>query len=223
MSMTPTTSIPTTATEPKLYLGIDPGITGAIAMLWCERDVITDILCEKVRVVVSNNKKWIDERWAWDMCNTAKNYGDCDYNTLALLEKAQPMARKVIRDGKEVKLREGGVSLGVYMATFGFWRGALSASEIPYMIIPPASWKRILVGTNKSKGASIEVAQRMFPKISLKPTERCRNPDHNMAEALLLAEFARRCTNQWGNEVNPLRPVPTSRKSPKNRVAAFNG
>jgi hypothetical protein len=43
-----------------------------------------------------------------------------------------------------------------------------------------------------SKNTSIAVCKRLFPDVSLLPSERCRKDHDGMAEALLMAEYARR-------------------------------
>jgi hypothetical protein len=43
-----------------------------------------------------------------------------------------------------------------------------------------------------SKKASILVAKRLFPEIRLARTEKSKLPDSGMADALLIAEYARR-------------------------------
>jgi hypothetical protein len=56
----------------------------------------------------------------------------------------------------------------------------------------PQLWKKVmLAGTDKSKDASIQVAENLFPTVSL-VLPRCRKPHDGMAEALLLAEYIRR-------------------------------
>lgn len=73
----------------------------------------------------------------------------------------------------------------------GFIEGVLEALGIPYQLITPQRWKREFL-LNSEKTKSIEVCQRLFPKASLLPTERCKVPSDGMAEALLMAEYARR-------------------------------
>lgn len=74
---------------------------------------------------------------------------------------------------------------------FGYIRGLLSAFEIPYELVRPQRWKKEF-GCTSDKNTSIEVARRLFPRVNLKRTERCKKDDDGRAEALLLAEYARR-------------------------------
>lgn len=74
----------------------------------------------------------------------------------------------------------------------GYIEGVLSALGIPYQLIPPATWKKEFSLIGKDKAASVEVCKRLFPTVSLFPTERCRKESDGMADALCLAEYARR-------------------------------
>ena len=74
---------------------------------------------------------------------------------------------------------------------FGWIQGVLQAYGIPYELIRPQKWKKEFSITG-DKNSSIAVCKRLFPTVSLLPTEKCRKDNDGMAEALLLAEFARR-------------------------------
>lgn len=75
----------------------------------------------------------------------------------------------------------------------------LMALEIPFTAVPAQTWqKEMLVGTpgTDTKQRSILAAQRLFPSVDLRRTERSKKPDHNFADALLLAEYGRRKMSQ---------------------------
>lgn len=80
---------------------------------------------------------------------------------------------------------------------FGFIQGVLRAYEIPYELVTPQKWKKEFSCTS-DKNTSIEVCKRLFPKVNLKATERCKKDHDGMAEALLIAEYGRRHYN--GND-----------------------
>ena len=67
----------------------------------------------------------------------------------------------------------------------------LQSFEIPYQLIPPQTWKKEF-SLNKSKEKSIDVCKRLFPGVKLLATPRCKKEHDGMAEALLMAEYARR-------------------------------
>jgi len=74
----------------------------------------------------------------------------------------------------------------------GYIEGVLVAFSIPYQLIPPVKWKAEFGLLHTDKARSIEVCKKLFPGVSLMPTERCRKESDGMAESLLLALYARR-------------------------------
>ena len=72
----------------------------------------------------------------------------------------------------------------------GYIKGVLEAFKIPYQEITPQKWKREFC-LNSDKAASAEVCRKLFPEVSLLASERCKKPHDGMAEALLMAEYAR--------------------------------
>ena len=85
----------------------------------------------------------------------------------------------------------GSVSMFNFGENFGFIQGLLTAYEIPYELVRPQKWKKEFSIT-ADKNQSIDVCKRLFPNAILKRTNRCKVDDSNFAEALLLAEYARR-------------------------------
>ena len=74
---------------------------------------------------------------------------------------------------------------------FGFIQGVLKAYGIPYELVTPQKWKKEFSCTS-DKNTSIEVCKRLFPNVNLKATDRCKKDHDGMAEALLLACYAKR-------------------------------
>lgn len=87
--------------------------------------------------------------------------------------------------------KQGVVSMFNFGKNFGFIQGLLTAYSIPYELVTPQKWKKEFQITG-DKNSSIAVCKRLFPDVDLRRTERCKKDDDNSAEALLLAEFARR-------------------------------
>jgi crossover junction endodeoxyribonuclease RuvC len=79
----------------------------------------------------------------------------------------------------------GNFSLG---RSSGVFEGIFASLHIPFQKIPPQRWKKVMLdGLPKEKGSSVVVAKRLFPGVSLS-----RVKDHGRADALLIAEFCRR-------------------------------
>lgn len=143
-----------------LYIGIDPGKSGAMAIIF---------ECIGKTVLVP-----FDER---EYANVLRNlYGQ---PAKACLEHVGAMPG------------QGVTSMFNFGQNFGYIRGLLEAFQIPYELVRPQKWKKEFSITG-DKNSSIEVCKRLFPGVVLRRAERCRKDDDGMAEALLMAEYARR-------------------------------
>ena len=87
---------------------------------------------------------------------------------------------------------QGVVSMFNFGTSYGFILGVLTAFGIGYQLVPPSVWKRDFGLLHTDKQSSVDVAKRLFPSVNLMPTDRCRKESDGMAEALLIAEYARR-------------------------------
>jgi hypothetical protein len=158
-------------------IGIDPGFKGAVAFLTGGSGG-TDAYVIPTPLLGSGI---YDEAAIFDLVRRYKTL-----HVHAIIEQAQAFPKQ-------------GVS-STFKTGFGYglWRMALVADEIPYTVVSPARWQRAMfVGVTKadSKKMSIVAAKRLFPGVSLKRTVRSRVDDHNMADALLIAEYGRRQFN----------------------------
>lgn len=86
--------------------------------------------------------------------------------------------------------KQGVTSMFNFGEGFGYLKGLLDAYGIPYELVRPQKWKKEFGISGKNQ--SIEVCKRLFPGVNLKKTDRCKKDHDGMAEALLMAEYARR-------------------------------
>ena len=84
-----------------------------------------------------------------------------------------------------------GLSMFSFGENFGIIQGMLTATGIPFQLVRPQRWKKEYT-LDHTKEKSIEVCKRLFPGVNLKRTDRSRKDDDNIAEAVLMAEYARR-------------------------------
>ena len=155
-----------------IYIGIDPGKNGGIA-------VINDKFPKPVNITVY---KYSDDDLidVIDVCTKGSSLAvHRDEEIKCVLEKVNAMPG------------QGVVSMFNFGQNFGFIQGVLKAYEIPFELVPPQKWKKEFSVTS-DKNTSIEVAKRLFPGVNLKATEKCKKDHDGMAEALLMAEYARR-------------------------------
>lgn len=143
-----------------IYLGIDPGKSGAMAVIFDGMD--------ETMLVPFEERKYINV-----LCNlSGRKVKTC-------LEHVTAMPK------------QGVTSMFNFGVNFGYIRGLLEAYSIPYELVRPQKWKKEFSITG-DKNSSLEVCRRLFPDVSLRRTDKCRKDDDGMAEALLMAEYARR-------------------------------
>ena len=129
-------------------------------------------------VIYPNNtvvEAWSDEGFMEEMRNVALS----DELSVACVEQVGAMPNQGVK------------SMFSFGKSAGFIEGVLRANLIPFQLVKPKEWKKEF-GLNSDKAKSIEVCQRLFPKLNLLATPRCRVPHDGMAEALLMAEYAKR-------------------------------
>ncbi len=86
---------------------------------------------------------------------------------------------------------QGVTSMFNFGKNYGFIQGLLAAYFIPFELVTPQKWKKTF-GVTGDKNSSISVCKRLFPDVDLRRTEKCKKDHDGKAEALLLAEYARR-------------------------------
>lgn len=86
---------------------------------------------------------------------------------------------------------QGVTSMFSFGENFGFIQGVLEAYHIPYELVRPQKWKKEFSIT-ADKNTAIDVCKRLLPSLNLKKTERCKKDDDGIAEAALMAVYAKR-------------------------------
>lgn len=147
------------------YIGIDPGKTGALAILDDE---------DYVRVLPYDKQAYIKALGLF----SKKLHPYLSDEAKCVLEHVGAMPG------------QGVTSMFNFGECFGWLQGALDAFSIPYELVRPQKWKKEFSVSDKN--SSIAVARRLFPDVSLRRNDDCRKDDDGMAEALLMAEYARR-------------------------------
>lgn len=143
----------------RTYIGIDPGKSGALAVIYSNGDV---------RTAAFDPKEYIS------ILQTLETRP-----VVCCVEKVSAMPG------------QGVVSMFNFGHNFGFIEGVLQAYGIPYQLVPPQTWKKEF-SLSSDKAKSVEVCQKLFPDVNLLATDRSRKPSDGIAEAVLMAEYARR-------------------------------
>jgi len=164
-----------------VYIGIDPGLDGAIAAITNEDLVIIDTPTVKV-----GKKRQMDAKAAAAILKSLRvPKGNKDWivsnqpQVICALEKVHSMPK------------QGVVSTFTFGEGYGIWKGILAAFSIPHELVTPQAWKKLMLsGRSKEKGATILRVQQLFPGADVHLKKH-----HGRADALLLAEYIRRTTN----------------------------
>ncbi|MAX33684.1 MAG: Holliday junction endonuclease [Halomonadaceae bacterium] len=79
---------------------------------------------------------------------------------------------------------------------FGLVIGVCEALGIPYRLVTPQAWKKVvLAGTAKDKDAAVTFVRRAYPSINLTPGRK-RVPHDGIADAMCMAEYGRQLMAQ---------------------------
>jgi len=154
-----------------IQIGIDPGMTGAIALLnTVEQDVIT-----------------------WDMPTLKARNGKAHTNipALAALLREAAILRRHYPNSPTLKLeavhampRQGVTSSFNFGEGFGAIKGVLATLGLPYELVTPQKWKKAagLIGSHKDYARS--KALQLYPDADL-----ARKKDIGRADAILIARY----------------------------------
>jgi len=148
----------------KIYLGIDPGQKGALAMIHGTEVSV-------IEMPVLGNKE-IDGLTIFNWLPISSP----DQDVVCALEKAQAMPK------------QGITSTFNYGVGFGVIKTALNITKTPYIEVRPAKWKKYF-SLKSDKKQAVAMASKLFPDIIFH-TPRGRILDGH-AEALLLAYYVK--------------------------------
>lgn len=147
-----------------LYIGIDPGKSGCLA-----------VINEKKEVWFFDWPKDDDLAFYYnDLCGI-----EHDQVGLAVLERVHSMP------GQGVK------SMFTFGTNFGIWQGFLTALDWPFQLVAPQTWMKNVVAKADgpdTKAGVRNVAKRLFPKAELEGPK--GGYKDGRADALLMAWYA---------------------------------
>jgi len=163
-----------------VFLGIDPGLDGALGVLAgsTRRALVIDVPVANatIRTRMRSGRVRVKRRRDYvlaEIMRVLRPYAG--EGSFACIEHVGPRPHQ----GVTSMFRMG---YGV-----GVWEMALAASNIPFTRVAPTKWKNVVMeggALGGDKQASILRASRLFPHIDL-----ARKKDHNRAEALLIALY----------------------------------
>ena len=148
----------------RAWIGIDPGKSGAMAVI--RRD-------EALRPTLVP--------YTGPLCYVSNFYGLAAYGVRIVVE------RLFARPGK-LSSAKANFELGRCM---GELETMLSMCGIPFQEVTPQAWQKEF-GISGDKQTHVDCAKRLFPGVSLKRSDKCVRDFDGFADALLMAEYARR-------------------------------
>lgn len=149
----------------RCIVGIDPGLTGGVAMLRTDgtlefAEPMPVLQAAVATVDVATLRGWLESR------------AGRTESVFAYVERAQAMPQ------------QGVSSAFNYGLLFGSTLTALTALGVGYELVSPAQWKRQM-GLDRDKRRSIALALQFYPHLAP-----LRAKDDGVAEAVLLARWA---------------------------------
>lgn len=163
-----------------VFIGIDPGITGAVFCIEENGPFVTDTPC--ITMKKSGGKGNKTDYLPADMA--------------AILRPYDPRTCHVFIEKVGAMPGQGVTSMFGFGKGFGLWLGILAALELPYTLVTPQAWKKEMMKGISDKEASIHRAQQLWPKYAslFQPQRGIFNKQQAIgrADAALIAEYGRR-------------------------------
>ena len=149
--------------------GIDPGLSGAIAVL--ENDAVLDIIDLPVMSEGKKNKRQLNSaQLSQYMSKNVENI----HKTSVVVEQVNAMPG------------QGVTSMFNFGQTFGAIKGISATLKLPIYFVRPSKWKKHFELINSSKDSSRTKAIEMYPKLS---NQLAKKKDVNKSDAILIARF----------------------------------
>tara|TARA_B100000886_G_scaffold339200_1_gene303943 strand:+ start:975 stop:1466 length:492 start_codon:yes stop_codon:yes gene_type:complete len=150
-------------------LGIDPGLSGAIAIL--ENKKVLSLFDMPVMAEGKKNKKQLNSAHLANIIRD--NITDSD-------EKA------VVVEQVNAMPGQGVTSMFNFGQTFGAIKGICAALNLPIFFVRPSKWKKYFELINSSKDSSRTKVIEMYPSLSSQLTKK---KDVNKSDAILIARY----------------------------------
>ncbi|KAJ7522397.1 hypothetical protein O6H91_18G009200 [Diphasiastrum complanatum] len=165
------------ASSSELVIGVDPDVSGAMAVLKVVDSVVIAQVLDVPTVKVMIGKRMRRRHDTRSIVNIVNDLR-APQGSIAYVEQSLPFPK----DGKQAWWSTG--------FGYGVWIGALVASGFSVVPIRPQAWKSAmgLLGSEYSKDDSRLQAATLFPNLS---SQLQRKKDHGRAEALLIAAFGK--------------------------------
>ncbi len=143
-------------------IGIDPGSKGALVL------IDTHLNIQKSSLMPLAGKEINFTAVAHTLIKAKPD--------LVILEKVHAMPKQGVSSTFKFGVNYGGV------------KGILEGARIPFILVTPQKWKKVLSGTAKDKQAAIDYIRRKYPNLVLIPKGK-RTPQDGIADAACIADW----------------------------------
>ena len=150
-------------------IGIDPGISGAIAVMHGKK--VVNMYDMPVMAEGKKNKRQLNSS---QLVNIIKENIYEDEETIVVVEQVNAMPG------------QGVTSMFNFGQTFGAIKGVCAALKLPIFFVRPSKWKKHFELINSSKDASRTKVIEMYPTLS---GQLAKKRDVNKSDAVLIAKF----------------------------------
>ena len=151
-------------------IGVDPGLSGAIAIL--DEKKVVSIYDMPVMSEGKKNKRQLNSAQLVNIIKDHK-YNDNDEITV-VVEQVNAMPG------------QGVTSMFNFGQSFGAIKGVCAALNLPIFFVRPSKWKKHFELINASKDSSRTKVIEMYPSLSNQLT---RKKDVNKSDAILIARY----------------------------------
>ena len=150
-------------------IGIDPGLSGALAIL--SNNKVISLIEMPVMSEGKKNKRQLNSAQLVKLLKDSINETE---ETVVVVEQVNAMPG------------QGVTSMFNFGQTFGAIKGICAALGLPIHFVRPAKWKKHFELINASKDASRTKVIEMYPSLS---NELSKKKDVNKSDAILIARF----------------------------------
>ena len=150
-------------------IGIDPGLTGAIAIM--QNNKVLDIIEMPVMSEGKKNKRQLNSA---QLVSIIKKNIESNEEVAVVVEQVNAMPG------------QGVTSMFNFGQTFGAIKGVCAALELPIFFVRPSKWKKYFELINASKDSSRTKAIEMYPSLS---NHLAKKKDVNKSDAILIARY----------------------------------
>ena len=150
-------------------LGIDPGLSGAIAIL--EKKKVLNLFDMPVMAEGKKNKKHLNSA---QLVNIIRENSIGEEEIVVVVEQVNAMPG------------QGVTSMFNFGQTFGAIKGVCAALNLPIFFVRPSKWKKYFELINSSKDSSRTKVIEMYPSLS---SQLAKKKDVNKSDAILIARY----------------------------------